>query len=114
MDKESLMVAGIYVEDALRRFMGNENLLKRMLSKFINDTTINDLRKGIEANDHELMFRSAHTLKGIAGNLSLSKLYQVTSSQTELFRAGKDEEGILMMSQVEEAYKSAVDAINSI
>ena len=66
MDKESLMVAGIDVEDALRRFMGNENLLKRMLSKFINDTTINDLRKGIEANDHELMFRSAHTLKGIA------------------------------------------------
>ena len=44
MDKESLLVAGIDVEDALRRFMGNENLLKRMLSKFINDTTINDLR----------------------------------------------------------------------
>ena len=47
MDKEALMVAGIDVDDALRRFMGNENLFKRMLSKFLNDTTINDLRNGI-------------------------------------------------------------------
>ena len=114
MDVEALKAAGIDVDDALKRFMGNENLLKRMLGKFLSDTTFSQLKSAIEEKDHEKMFRASHTLKGISGNLSLIVLYKKVSEQTELFRANKDAEGILMMGEVEKAYNSVCEVIKTI
>lgn len=37
-NKERLMAAGIDVNGALERFMGNEALLEQMLNKFKDDT----------------------------------------------------------------------------
>ena len=114
MDVKALKAAGIDVDDALKRFMGNENLLKRMLSKFLADTTFTQLKSATEEKDHEKMFRCAHTLKGISGNLSLTNLYKISCEQTELFRANKDDEGILMMAEVEKAYNSVCEVIKTI
>ena len=79
--KNSLKKAGIQVEDALGRFMGNEKLLERFLLKFLDDRNYEQLKAAIEEKDRETELRCSHTLKGVWG------------APRSLHRRGSEEEG---------------------
>ena len=114
IDKTALIAAGIDPDDALKRLMNSETLYLRLIKKLLDDKTFSELKKAVEERDHELMFRASHTLKGVAGNLSLKTLYGLLISQVEFFRAGNDDEGIAMMDDVERAYNAVIEAISNI
>lgn len=114
IDKTALIAAGIDPDDALKRLMNSETLYLRLLKKLLDDKTFSELKKAVEERDHELMFRASHTLKGVAGNLSLKTLYGLLISQVEFFRAGNDDEGIAMMDDVERAYNDVIEAVRAL
>ncbi len=114
IDRPALIAAGIDPDDALKRLMNSESLYLRLLKKLLDDKTFSELKKAVEERDHELMFRASHTLKGVAGNLSLKTLYELLISQVEYFRAGDDDAGIAMMGDVENAYNAVIAAVNSL
>ena len=102
--KATLVEAGVNVQTALERFMGNEQLMVKFLKKFTDDTNFQKLVSAIEEKNWEEAFKAAHTMKGLCGNLSIENLQNLVSEQTEFLRAGNGEEAAAMMPQVQEAY----------
>lgn len=103
---EQVAEKGINVDDALRRFMGNETLLVKMLKKL--PETVYPSRYGSDGEDLEVAaflksgdtktaLANAHTLKGIMGNLSVTGLYQAYTDIVTALREGRtaDAEDIL-------------------
>ncbi|MDR0442833.1 MAG: Hpt domain-containing protein [Treponema sp.] len=68
----------IYInfEEGAKRVMNNTKLYVKLLTKFKNDTNLNDLDAALTANDMEKAQVAAHTMKGLAANLSLTELYK--------------------------------------
>lgn len=72
----TLSQSGIEVEQALERFMNNEGLYVRFLNKFLQDKNFDGMIASANSGDYDGMLTYAHTLKGVAGNLGLTPLYQ--------------------------------------
>ena len=68
-------VVYINVEDGKKRVMNNAKLYVKLLTKFKTDTNLNDLIASAGAQDWEKAQAAAHTIKGIAANLSLMELF---------------------------------------
>lgn len=110
---ETLKQAGVDVDGALERFMGNTGLLKKFLLKFLDDKDYGILVKAIEDGDTDTAFKAAHTLKGVCGNLSLMGMFRLIGEQTELLRAGNLSDAAAMMPEVTAEYNKMVDVIKT-
>jgi HPt (histidine-containing phosphotransfer) domain-containing protein len=71
-------VVYINLEEGLNRVMNNTKLYVKLLTKFKSDADLEGALSDLEAGDYEGAQIKAHTLKGIAANLSLSELYRRT------------------------------------
>ena len=77
---------GADIEDAMRRFQGNEGLYKRLLAKFPEQTVNLNSAEHFEKEEYEKALENIHTLKGLAANLSLANLYEAYSEVVNLLR----------------------------
>ena len=66
----------INVDEALSRFGGNDSIYKMLLKKFLVNPYYDELNTAITGGDMIAAQHAAHTLKGTAGNLSLSALFE--------------------------------------
>ena len=87
---EALKEYGANVEEGLGRCLGNEAFYFRFITMAVGDANFERLRDAAAAGDFEAAFESAHALKGVLGNLSLTPLYDAVSAATELLRARTD------------------------
>lgn len=90
--REKLIEAGVNVETAMERFMGNEELLVRFLKKFLQDNNYELLKDAMEEKRYKDAFTAAHTLKGLCGNLSLVSLFDIVDKELEFLRNDHYEE----------------------
>ena len=97
-------------DEILTRFMKDDRIARFVL-KFPKDTSFEELKTAMAAKDCETAFRAAHTLKGVAANLSLSKLQRSSSEMTEFLRAGDLEGAAGMFPEVIADYEQTVGAI---
>lgn len=74
---------------AKERFMKNEGMYKRFLFRFPQENRFEELEKKIEAGDAEGAFEVAHTMKGVAGNLSLQSVSEILNPMVEVLRKGE-------------------------
>ena len=109
--KERLTAAGIDVDDALGRFMGNEALLERFLTKFLADGNYAALSAAVAAGDAAGALTASHTLKGVCGNLSMSELFRLLTCQVEALRADDWTRAAGLMPEIDRAYAAVVGAI---
>lgn len=110
--RDALTKAGIQVDEALERLMGSESLLERLLKKFLDDPSFPELSAALAEGRKEEAFRAAHTLKGVCGNLSITRLERLVGRQVELLRDGRDWEGAeALQPEVAAAYQQAREAI---
>ncbi|MDO4271044.1 MAG: Hpt domain-containing protein [Eubacteriales bacterium] len=92
MNKESmemLRAAGVDVQTALNRFCGNDSLYAKYLKKFFDDPNYREAGAALAASDWEEMLHAAHTLKGVAGNLGLDRLFETSGRIVAALRAGE-------------------------
>ena len=68
----------VYVDfnEGIKRVMNNAKLYVKLLTKFKADTNLEGLLLSLAAGDLEKAKGEAHTLKGLAANLSLSELFK--------------------------------------
>lgn len=59
----------------MARFINNEEMYMKFLDKFFEDDSISRLHTALEGNDLKGAFEAAHTLKGVAGNMGLTPLF---------------------------------------
>ena len=94
--------------------MDNEERYEGFLKSFLEDGNYRALVEAVEEHDCKKAFTAAHTLKGVSGNLALSKLFEVVQVQVEYFRQNKFDNGALMMDKVTQEYNNIVGVIKEL
>lgn len=77
-------IGGDYADIAKR--IPDDEMILRFLAKFRQDESYQNLKAALSNEDYTAAFFAVHTLKGVAQNLSFSKLSKVASELTEALR----------------------------
>jgi HPt (histidine-containing phosphotransfer) domain-containing protein len=67
----------IDVKTGLARIRNNKKLYTTMIKSFKKNDFFDEINQAIQNSDVEKAQYAAHTLKGVAGNLSLTKIYEI-------------------------------------
>lgn len=112
MDKTKLFSAGIDYDDGLKRFSGNAVLYEKFLVRFFDDKMLSELKEQLDKNDYDNAFRTAHNLKGMAGNLSIKTLYNTICVIVEELRSKNTQaDYTTLYNNVIEDYQKAKKAV---
>lgn len=106
---------GVEFSDVKRR-LGSEKIAQKFLKRIPDDPTYGMLKEAVAKKDKEEIFRGAHTLKGVALNLSVEPLAEAASDMTEMVRGDHtDVEGaIKKFAEVTAIYEDVVAKIAEI
>lgn len=102
-------------DDVLSRLSKEERVEKYIL-RFLDDQSFEQLKVALAEGNMELAFRSAHTLKGVAQNLSLTPIYETDFELTETLRNYNSVDMDLAKEQFEktqEVYNKVIEAIKA-
>ncbi len=110
MSAEAFAKHGIDYDDALDRFGGNLALYRRLVGKYLNDAHFAGMEAAVEVGDWDQAYREAHALKGVAGNLSFTRLYNLTSQICHALREGSPDTAQSLMADAKDAHKQALEA----
>lgn len=99
---QNLEQHGATVDEALERFMDDVEMYERYLRKFYTDPSLSLLKEAVRSNDAVQAQKAAHTLKGIAANLGLQPLVEVSMRMLTLFRKGAAQEALALFPAVEQ------------
>lgn len=111
MNRYKLFKAGVNVNEGISRLNGDRETYERLLMRFLEDGSYADMCRAIEAQDVKSAFLYAHSLKGVSGNLSLTRIYESILPLVEELRAGKLENAAELLSPVAAAYEEVCAAL---
>lgn len=97
---DELRTLGVDIDDGMKRLMGNEGLYKRMLGLFVKTLRNQYLPADFDASDCTEAIEKAHSIKGTAGNLSITPLYEGYNEILTLLRTGKPEEARVILEKI--------------
>ncbi len=91
-------IAGLNIKRGIQQVGGNEQLYQKLLKDFLHNHEHlgQDLEKYIQQNDQQQATRSAHTLKGVTGNIGAERLYQASSEIDQKLKKGEPIESTLL------------------
>ena len=99
------------LQTALRRLGGMETLYERLINKFLDDRTFEELKSAMEAGDFPMIETKAHTLKGISANLGFETLSQKSDEIVKAVREDHREQTEELFEECERLYERIVTAI---
>lgn len=91
----------------------SERLVEKFALKFLADSSYDTLTATMASQDYEEAFRAAHTIKGVAQNLSFTALYQSASALSEALRGGFTPEAPALAARLDADYAKTVAAIRA-
>ena len=99
------------IQGGLARVGNNEGLLKRLLAKFETSVDMEGFEAALAEKDYVKAGEIVHAAKGIAGNLSLTALFEISSVLMEELRGGGTpvDEDVVKFRQLFEETKVAVN-----
>ena len=110
--KEVFQKYGADYETTMSRFMGSEQIYLKILAMLPRDENLQKLDQALQAGDYPAAFDAAHTLKGMAGNLGLTPLYQAVCAPVEPLRAkAPGEDYAVLFQSVKEEFKRAAGLV---
>ena len=95
-------IINIDIKGSLERFSNYEPMYLKYLKKFVCEPTFDEFLKAIDSGNAEAIENTAHTLKGICGNLGLSDLFDIYNKIVQEVRKG----------DLKEAQETAIKAID--
>ena len=104
----------INYEEAMDRFGGSKELYLRLAGKFLDDPHHARLKAALAESDLETAYRAAHSLKGVAGNLSFTDLYTVAARVSDALHAADAETAMQDMDELDAAYTTVNEALASL
>ena len=93
--------AGVDVKEGMGRFVGKLDLFVKIFRKYDDDNNMDLLRDAMEAGNVDAAFSAAHTLKGVCGNLSMKRMFDIASEMTEFLREKDMDSARQMMPKLE-------------
>ena len=81
----------VYVDfdGGVKRVMNNAKLYVKLLTKFRNDTKLDDIETSIAEGNLEKAKAATHTIKGVAANLSLTELFNQSLALETQIKSGQ-------------------------
>ncbi len=83
---DQLKAAGANLDEGLARLAGNEELYLKLVKMTLENKGFEKLGEDLKAGNLEEAFQSAHALKGVTGNLSLTPLFDAICGIVEPLR----------------------------
>lgn len=112
--KQKLLEAGIDFDGLSARIPLKEDFILRLLGKFPKEQCYEGLVKAMEEKNYEDAFKHAHNLKGVSGNLEMTRLTKVTSDLTEKLRAHQYDDLDGDFEEVKKEYNQVLNAVNEL
>jgi len=115
--KELLEGLGVDLDTTMARFLDNEELYFKFLKQFPDDETFGQLKDSLAAENADEAFRAAHTLKGVAGNLGLTHVFEAASDITEALRHEENRDmakALSFSTDLGKAYDEVVNVVKQI
>ena len=97
--------------DTMARFLGSASLYLRFLDMLPQDDNLRKLGAALADGDLERAFLAAHTLKGVAGNLSFKDLYECAALVSDALYAGEYEAAAKHLPEVERAHALVIEGL---
>lgn len=97
-------VPGVDWQAGVKRLMGNEQLYRKLLSKFVSSYADSGkrIREALRAGDRQTAHAELHTLKGVTGNLSLVPLADDVLAAEQAVKHGDANEAELVETMIRE------------
>ena len=96
---ESLRTFGADVDDGLARCMNKADFYLMLVGKAAEDKKLSLLAEQLRNKNYGAAFETAHALKGMYANLSLTPLTKPVSEMTELLRSKTDTDYSALMEE---------------
>jgi two-component system sensor histidine kinase/response regulator len=108
-------IPGIDVPAALKRLMGNRRLFDKLLHDFAvnNADLIVKIRSEIDRGDFEAAQHLVHTLKGTAGNLSMTEVFTISQGLETSLRQDHGQSAMSNLKDLEKALRQLLDSLAS-
>lgn len=86
---DELLTVGLNVPDMVEHFMDNENMFLKFFYKFFEsaESVVLELTAAAECEDYQRMLFTAHSLKGLAGNIGLQGIFVPAKKIVDELRA---------------------------
>ena len=97
---DELRALDVDVDDGLKRIMGNEKLYTKLLGSFVKMARANGVCFVAGSDDYTEAIEKAHALKGTAGNLSLTPIYEGYTEILNLLRGGQPGEAKAVLEKI--------------
>lgn len=88
---DELRALGVDVDGGVKRINGNEALYTRLLGSFVKTIKAHAVQADFDASDCTEAIEHTHAIKGTAGNLSITPLYDAYTQIVNLLRTGEPE-----------------------
>jgi CheY-like chemotaxis protein/HPt (histidine-containing phosphotransfer) domain-containing protein len=113
---ETIEIPGINFEEGLKRMGGDYDFYIEMLQDFVNEfqEAILEIKEVIADNDINKADRLAHTLKGAAGNLSITEVQQEALKLEMAFKEKNLDLASELIDTVEEKLNTAIKLISGL
>lgn len=108
---DDLKTLGVNTDGALQRFMGKSAIYEKMLGKLAATVDNAPVLSAFEAGDYKTALESAHTLKGVMGNLSVTPLYEGYTKIVDLLRADDPAKAREILEGILPVQKEIIDCI---
>lgn len=112
MNRYKLHKAGVAVNEALTQLGGDRELYDELLQTFKKETRLKELEEALANKDAEAAFAVGHAIKGEAGNMGFTRLYEKLSILVDKLRTGDTNGTEEMLAAVRSAYDELIDAID--
>lgn len=109
--KAELESLGINVDTALSRFMGIDSILLKSLKLFLADTNIETFQTALENNNAEQAYHAMHTIKGVCGNLSMDRLFDLSAELCALLRQNELEQTKEKFAEFKQEYYTVAEGL---
>lgn len=110
---DEIAALGIDYADAIERFAGNGALFQKLVMRFLDDPHFAAMQAAMEVGDADAAYREAHSLKGVAGNLSCVVLFKRTDDLCIVLKQGDLETARAQMPEVAQAYDNVILALET-
>ena len=102
-------------QDVINRLRADDRVV-RFLMRVVDDGSYKLLVDSVASGNADEAFRAAHTLKGVCGNLSITKLGESASELTEVLRDNRviNDSLLPLLERVKRDYELTIDCIKKL
>lgn len=109
---EAIALYGVNTVAGLNRFAGNQKIYEKILFKFPQDESFTTLHSAIASEDFDTARKAAHTVKGIAANLSLDPFTETITQLEQALKLEDYNKALTLFQQAKDLYDALTELID--